>query len=120
MINLSYQWYLTNQPLILEESSRSSVVSSIKSETDSLPINNGYIVLDEEPINVSIEPQEGEIPPGGEQLITFKFSPVEIIDFTHYFRCQLVEPHPLIMFIIAFYVVGYLICPLGPPSLIYV
>ena len=42
----------------------------------------------EESTAISLYPAEGEIPPGKEQAITVKFSPVEVGEFKELFRCK--------------------------------
>ena len=90
LIDLSYQWFLIDSNAILEDSSRSSM-STARSETEGIRSETDPSTEREECVNVSIEPQQGEIAPGGEQIVTFKFSPFELVEFTHWFRCQLVQ-----------------------------
>ncbi len=90
LIDLSYQWFLIDSNAILEDSSRSSM-STARSETEGIRSETDPPTEREECVNVSIEPQQGEIAPGGEQIVTFKFSPFELVEFTHWFRCQLVQ-----------------------------
>lgn len=94
LINLSYHWCLIDRSgsSSLEDISRSSISTS-KSEGDSL--NRGSsdysgttASSQQENVHVLIEPQQGEITPGSEQIITFKFSPVTLLEFSHTFRCQ--------------------------------
>lgn len=37
---------------------------------------------------VTLDPQSGEIPPGQEQIISVKFSPVEVVEVSYKFRCK--------------------------------
>lgn len=92
LINSSYHWYLIDGSgsSSVDDVSRSSISTS-KSESDTNRGSSDYgsgLSSQLENVNVLIEPQQGEIPPGGEQIITFKFSPVTILEFTHTFRCQ--------------------------------
>lgn len=41
-----------------------------------------------EEVFVQIEPQTGEIPPGQEQIITVKYSPVEMRKISYQFHCR--------------------------------
>ena len=66
-------------------------MSTARSETEVIRSETDPPTEREECVNVSIEPQQGEIAPGGEQIVTFKFSPFELVEFTHWFRCQLVQ-----------------------------
>ena len=95
LIDLSYQWFVIDpsSPGIMEDVSRSSI-STMKSDNSNSFSKSGSTEQqlatggEEDNVRVSIEPLQGEIPPGGEQIITIKFSPVELLEFAHLFRCQ--------------------------------
>ena len=71
---LSYKWYLmkeiegTEQPLLKDASKEDEM----------------------EEILIQIEPTKGEIPPGQEQLITVKYSPIEIGSILYKLHCKYV------------------------------
>ena len=97
---MSYKWFLVDPSLPaavaaaaagLDDNSRSSISSATGTELESVTNKGVGHAEEEEEVQVSIEPQEGEIPSGGEQIITVKFSPLQLIEFTHIFRCQLVK-----------------------------
>ena len=70
-ITLAYKWFLLE-------------FSDGQSEGEQL------LALEEklEECLVSIEPQSGEIPPGQEQIISVKFSPVDVVNVSYKFRCK--------------------------------
>ena len=95
-ITLSYKWFMikSSQPEELDintlgDDSKSSVTSSgVQSTSNAEYSNKEKKGEDNENRFVFIEPHEGEIPPGSEQIISVKFSPLDLIDFKYNFRCK--------------------------------
>ena len=48
----------------------------------------GVASTEDEPLPITIEPMNGEIPPGQEQIISVKVSPLELMEVKHTFRCK--------------------------------